>query len=260
MKFIQISDVHIAAAGEQLYGLFPEERLQLCIRDINEQHGDAEFAIITGDLAHRGEARAYQRLTELLAELRMPVHLLIGNHDSREGFQAAFPSAPRDDHGFVQFCVETPVGRFIALDTNQPGAHYGRLCERRQAWLEARLGECAGRAAYLFMHHAPMHVGLREMDVISLRDGERLAEIVTAAGNVRHIFFGHLHRPLSGSWHGVPFNTMPATSHQVALDFELEHVVPGSHEPPAYAVVFVSPAGTLVHLRNFLDTTATFNL
>jgi len=260
MKFIQISDIHLVAPGERLYGLDPRERFERCIADINDQHADAELVVITGDLTQQGDERAYRLLGELLGQLKMPVHLLIGNHDHRQRFQKAFPAAAKDPNGFVQFSLETPAGRFIGLDTNEPGTHKGRLCRQRLDWLDARLQEAAGQPAYLFMHHAPLAVGLREMDVIALQDSHLLADIMTARGNVRHIFIGHLHRSLSGSWLGVPFSTLPGTNHQVALDFVVEHVVPGSHEPPAYSVVFASPEATLVHLRNFIDETATFNL
>jgi hypothetical protein len=87
-----------------------------------------------------------------------------------------------------------------------------------------------------------------------------LAEVLLEHGNVCHIFFGHLHRSLSGSWRGIPFSNLPGTNHQVALDFVVEDEVPGSHEPPAYAVIFAYADSTLVHLRNFTDRTATFNL
>jgi 3',5'-cyclic AMP phosphodiesterase CpdA len=260
MKFVQISDIHLVAPGGLVYGLDPKERLESCIEDINSQHPDADFAVITGDLTQRGEERAYRLLDDLLKRLNMPVHLLIGNHDDRRRFQTVFPLAAKDPNGFVQFSLDTPVGRFIGLDTNDPAGHYGTLCQQRLDWLDARLGEAAGRATYLLMHHAPLSVGLREMDRIALQDSQRFGDIITSRGNVRHIFFGHLHRSLSGSWHGVPFSSLPGTNHQVALDFVVDHVVPGSHEPPAYAVAFVSPDATLVHLRNFADRTATFNL
>jgi 3',5'-cyclic AMP phosphodiesterase CpdA len=260
MKFILISDTHLVAPGNLLYGLDPAERLRSCVADIVDQHPDAAFVVIAGDLAHRGEPMAYESLRALLAPLKMPVHLLIGNHDDRACFQAAFPEAASDEYGFVQFSIETPAGRFIGLDTNEPGAHYGRLCSRRLGWLADRLHEADARPVYLFMHHAPFAVGLRKMDSISLRDNELLSEVLLEHGNVRHIFFGHLHRSLSGSWHGIPFSNLPGTSHQVALDFVVEDEVPGSHEPPAYAVVFAYADSTLVHLRNFTDRTATFNL
>lgn len=260
MKFLQISDVHMVPEGETLYGLDPAERLAACIDDINLHHEDAEFAIITGDLAHTGDPRAYRRLRDLLGALKVPHHLLIGNHDDRARFRATFPDHPVDPNGFVQFRHDASFGRILALDTNVPGAHHGSLCEHRRAWLSAELDAAGDRPVYLFMHHPPLHVGLRKMDTISLRESSEMAEIVRGRANVRHLFFGHLHRSLSGSWNGLPFSNLPGTSHQVELDFVIEDAVPGSHEPPAYAVVFARPDATLVHLRNFLDRTNTFLL
>ena len=65
---------------------------------------------------------------------------------------------------------------------------------------------------------------------------------------------------LAGSWRGIPISTMHSTCHQVALDFVMEGVVPGSHEPPAYAVVRADADQTIVHSHAFLDQTNTFML
>jgi 3',5'-cyclic-AMP phosphodiesterase len=260
MKFLQVSDIHMVPEGEVLYGLDPAKRLMACIDDINRHHADAELVVITGDLAHTGDPRAYARLRGLLAALAVPYKLLIGNHDNRERFKQAFPEAERNGDGFVQFGVDTRCGRFVCLDTNASGEHFGMLCDKRLAWLSAELARHKGKPIYVFMHHPPFHVGLKKMDTISLREGEALGTLLDAAGSVRHLFFGHLHRSLSGSWRGIPFANLPSTNHQVALDFILEDDVPGSHEAPAYSVIFAEPRTTLVHLRAFLDDTATFVL
>jgi hypothetical protein len=77
---------------------------------------------------------------------------------------------------------------------------------------------------------------------------------------VQHLFFGHVHRPISGSWQGIPFSSLRATNHQVALDLHGSRAVPGSFEPPAYAVVLVDRHLTLVHNHDFLDASARFDL
>lgn len=260
MKFLHVTDLHIRAPGEILYGLNPAERLRACIASINALHGDAEFAVFTGDLTDAGQIEAYQSLQEMLAELPMPYHLLLGNHDNRLNFQQVFQDSPRDANGFVQFTIETAIGRFVCLDTNVPGESYGHLCEKRLGWLEDELESARGTPVYLFMHHPPFEVGIRRMDTIPLRDTQRLAELARANGNIRHLFFGHLHRPLGGSWHGIPFTSLRGTNHQVALDFVIEHKVPGSHEPPAYGIVFARDGLTVVHAHDFLDPTNTFLL
>ena len=71
--------------------------------------------------------------------------------------------------------------------------------------------------------------------------------------NIKHIFFGHVHRPVSGSWLGIPYSTLRGTSHQTPLDFEAVDVVPKSHEPPAYAIVFLTEDQTTVHFHDYLD-------
>ena len=78
--------------------------------------------------------------------------------------------------------------------------------------------------------------------------------ILEAHGNVRHVFAGHVHRPVSGSWRGLPFSALRGTNQQTALQFSDRFV--GSLEPPAYAVIFVDEDGVVVHFHDFLDRTA----
>ena len=108
---------------------------------------------------------------------------------------------------------------------------------------------------YLFMHHPPFSVGLPCVDRLGLgTDGKRLAEVVVPHANIRHLFFGHVHRPVTGSWRGIPYSTMRGTNHQVPFDFDAVEVVPKSHEQPAYAVVFLEEHQTTVHFHDYLDT------
>ena len=260
MKFLHVSDLHMVAANAVLYGLNPQERLRACVAHINRYHADAECAVITGDLTQAGDPQAYALVKSILSDLSMPFHLMIGNHDDRDNFKAAFPDALTDPNGFIQFTLTTDIGLFVCLDTHEPGQPHGTLCSRRLAWLEAQLAAADGRPVYLFIHHPPFKVGLRRMDEIRLLDSEAFADIVVGRPNIKHLFFGHLHRPLSGAWRGIPFSNVLGTNHQVELDFVKEGKVPGSHEPPAYGVVFAETDFTLVHLHNFLDQTATFNL
>lgn len=261
MKFIHVTDTHLVPPGQTLYGLDPLARLDSCIADINANHADAACCVITGDLTHWGAPEAYAALRGALAKLAIPHHLLLGNHDDRGNFRRHFPDTPRDADGFVQTAFDTPAGRFVFLDTNEPGVSHGVFCAKRRAWLAARLAEDAEAPVLLFMHHPPFAVGIKRMDEISLHDPEPFAAVVAPhARRIRHLFFGHLHRPICGSWRGIPFSTMRATSHQVALDFRRVGAVPGSHEPPAYAVVLAEPDRVVVHFHDFLDRTNTFDL
>jgi len=265
MDFIHLTDLHILPPGETNYGLDPAERLRQAVASIAERHGPhgaipAEFAIVTGDLTHHGQPAAYALLREILDGLPMPVHLMLGNHDERPAFRKAFPEAAVDPAGFVQQAIETDAGRFLLLDTKIEGTHAGALCPARLGWLEAALARDEA-PLFLFLHHPPFPVGIARMDRIPLQDSDALwAVLQPHRARIRHLFHGHLHRPLGGSWHGIPFTSLRGTAHQVALDLSERETVPGSHEPPAYALVRVTDDAVVVHTHDFLDQTATYDL
>jgi 3',5'-cyclic AMP phosphodiesterase CpdA len=264
--FLHLTDLHVTPHGAPpLYGLDPGERLAAAVADIARRHAPgteapAAFAVVTGDLTHHGEPDAYARLRGILAGLPCPAHLLLGNHDERSAFRTAFPDAPADDHGFVQQAVSTRAGTFVMLDTKIPGTHAGGLCRARLDWLAARL-DADDAPVFLFLHHPPYRVGITAMDSIPLRDADALWEVLSPyRARIRHIFHGHLHRPIAGSWRGIPASSLRGLSHQVGLDFTQRATTPGSHEPPAYAVVRATANEVVVHSHDFLDGTATFDL
>lgn len=264
MKFIHLTDTHQVRRGTELYGLDPRARLDAAVASIAAEHPDAAFVAVTGDLAHWGEPDAYVALREGLAPLPMPVHLLIGNHDDRGAFRAAFPQTPVDAEGFVQYAFDAGEIRVVALDTNEPGVAWGVFCERRAAWLADTLAQAHrdDRPVHLMLHHPPFEVGIGPMDRLSLREPGPLIEALRPwQASVRHLYFGHLHRPIAGSWRGLPFSTVRATSHQVALVLGgSTDRIPGSHEPAQYGVVLAGRDTTVVHLHDFADGSARFEL
>ncbi len=253
MKILQVTDTHLLESGGRIHGLDPAARLDSCVAHINAHHADARFCIVSGDLTDDGRPAAYRALKRVLDGLAVPYHLMVGNHDDRAALLAVFPESPRDADGFVQYALETPAGRVLVLDTVEPGSPGGSFCPRRGVWLADQLAAAAGGPVYLFMHHPPFSVGLPAMDRIRLTDSAHFLAAIDGRANVRHIFFGHVHRPVSGSWRGIAFSALPSTVHQVALDLETVSPVPKTREPPAYGVILLEPEQTLVHVSAFLE-------
>jgi 3',5'-cyclic-AMP phosphodiesterase len=253
VRLVQISDLHMVPAGQRLHGLDPSERVRKCVANINLHAGDAQLCVATGDLADRGETDAYQVVRECLDELKMPYCLMVGNHDHREHFVKAFPEVPTDSNGFVQYARHFGDAVLLMLDTLQPGTHAGHYCEQRCMWLADELDKWQHHRVYLFMHHPPFPIGLPGLDVIRLLESDGLEDVLRNAPQVRHIFFGHVHRPVSGCWHGVPFSALPATHHQVALDFAEPPFIVYSHERPGYGLIDIDAEQTVVHVQDFTD-------
>ncbi len=257
MKIIQVTDLHLVAPGERLHGLDPLGRLDAALADIAAHHGDAALVVFSGDLADAGAPAAYEALRDRLARFPVPVRLMLGNHDDRAAFRAVFPEVPVE-HGFVQTVVDTGEGRLILLDTLDQGAVPGRLCDDRLAWLDARLAEAAGRPVYIFLHHPPFRLHMPVLDAVRLLDDQAFLAACRRHGDIRHVFAGHVHRPVTGSWQGLTFSALRGTNHQSSFDFTTGQGAT-IEEPPAYAVILIDAAGVVVHFHDFpvrLDATA----
>jgi len=256
MKLIQVTDLHLLRPGLGIFGIDPKARLEACIEDINRHHGDAALCIFTGDLTDRGEPEAFALLREVLATLKPPYRLMLGNHDDRPNFLAAFPESERDGAGFVQSRISLKGRELLLLDTHEPGQGAGTYCPARCAWLSQALAAAEERPVYIFMHHPPFDIGVPSLDRIKLSHGKEFAAVVAEAGNLAHIFFGHVHRPVSGSWMGIPFSALRSTAHQVAFDLEAADKVPYSEAAPQYGVIMTDEQQTTVHLHDFLTDVA----
>lgn len=253
MKVIQISDPHLMTPGGLLYGSNPLSRLEACLADIGSNHADADLVVISGDLTNDGERAAYAALRERLAGFGPPCRLMLGNHDDRALFLEMFPEAAAE-RGFVQTVVDSREGRLILLDTLDSGHVEGKLCAARLDWLDERLQEARDRPVFLFMHHPPFRIHIPELDRVRLADADALHAVLLRHGNVRHIFAGHVHRLVAGSWRGIPVSTLRSTNHQTALDFSQSWRL--GHEPPAYAAILIDADGVIVHFHDFLDSAA----
>ena len=256
MKIIQVTDLHLVKPGETLCGLDPLARLQACVADINENHGDAELVIFTGDLSDTGDEVTYRVLAHELTKLLSPFRLMLGNHDDRNAFLNVFDTVRVED-GFVQGVEDTREGRLIMLDTLIPGRPEGRLDEARLYWLQQRLLEVRNRPVFLFSHHPPFPIYMPLLDRMGIIEADELYALLKEHGNVRHIFAGHAHRPIAGSWRGIPISVLRGTNHQSALDFDPDRIAV-THEPPAYAVIFIDKDSVVAHFHDFLDRTAAY--
>jgi 3',5'-cyclic AMP phosphodiesterase CpdA len=254
MKFIHLTDIHLKAPGTMLCNADPVANLDRVLRDITQWHADAEFCVISGDLADEGEPEAYHWLQYRLQEFPLPCFLMLGNHDIRDSFLEVFADHPRDSSGFVQHSHAAAGAKFIFLDTltGGPDVHDGELCPDRLAWLTAELEQAGETPVFLFLHHPPFDISLPYVDEIKLRQPEAFYEVLQKGQNIRHIFYGHVHRMTYVNWRGYAFTSLPSTNHQIPLVPERassEYSV----EPMAYGVVQVTDDQITVHFDAYLD-------
>ena len=250
MKFIHLTDLHLVPPGQTLWGLNPFERLEKCLHDMWTYHSDAAFCAISGDLAECGDMGTYSALKKRLESFPMVTHLMVGNHDLRENFLKAFGGG--DSSGFVQNHVTLGGSHFLFLDTLKGAPSSAGLYDvPRRKWLLDKLAKASGSPVYIFMHHPPFNIHHDLMDLIPLEDGEGFGDLLSAH-KVRHIFFGHVHRTISGQWRGISYSALPGLNHQIPLVGGSVSTI-YSDEPPMYAVVHLEGDQITVHSDPFLN-------
>lgn len=250
MKLIQLTDIHLTTPGQTIGGRDPNANFQRAMDHALTHHPDAEALIITGDLSDWGERADYLRLRALLAERHLPVHLCIGNHDDRATFLEVFPDLA-DENGFIQQSVALSGGTALLLDTWGPETHAGHFCQTRAEWLESQLSGSDG-PVWIFMHHNPIPTHIVPVDLIMLLDADRLGRVIARhRDRIRHLFFGHCHLPISGSFHGVPVTSCRGTNHAGWANFAETTLLSAADLPEAYSVIIATASSVTVHMVEY---------
>lgn len=163
-----------------------ETLLRKAIADLNAAK-DLDFVVLGGDLLAQADALSLDRARAILADLRAPYYMVLGEHDGAPP-QAA-PASPASaagpspaagplpavvsrsalvwafqGHGFAgneaYWTHEVMPGLvLVGLDTVQPGRRGGYVDARQLEWLDRTLTAVAGKAVIVVAHHGlmPLH-------------------------------------------------------------------------------------------------------
>ncbi len=250
MKLLQFTDIHLTKPGQTIGGREPNQNFSKALQHAMQLHSDAEAVFITGDLSDWGDVDDYKRLRKAIKTLPMPVYLCIGNHDDRPTFLKEFPDLIGEG-GFVQSVVPLSMGHAILLDTWGPESHAGHFCVSRANWLTKQLEELEG-PIWIFMHHNPVPTQVKPMDEIMLLDADLFGDTIRPYKNkISHIFHGHCHLPLSGTFHGIPFFAPRGTNHAGWPDFAATRLLSAADLSEAYAVIFADQENTMIQMVEY---------
>lgn len=225
MFIVQISDLHIVEPGKKTYGVAPmAENLGRCVEHINGMEPRPDLVLVTGDIADSATLEQTQHAADLLRGLRQPYYVIPGNHDDRDVLWQVFGNGaiPERANGFLNYVIETPKLRLIALDSVKTGESGGEICAQRIEWLISQLGRGGDKPTVLFMHHPPCNFGVAETDHDGFVGADRLAGVVSQNPKIKGIFCGHIHLAAHSPWAGTVVSTAPSMGMQLFPDFRLE--------------------------------------
>lgn len=253
-RWALLSDTHIAADPAKVQGVTNvTDKLRATIAELAARATVAELAaretrpaglIVNGDCAlDIGVPGDYTQFLELLkpiAELKVPMHFTMGNHDHRENFWAALSdqaALPRPVEGKQISVIETPHANWFLLDSlEKTKSTPGVLGEAQRSWLAKALDERASKPALLMVHHNP--IAYDPGKAAGLTDAEELFGVVMPRKHVKAVFFGHTHRWELTQREGLHLVNLPA----VAYPF-------GANQPTGWVDCQLAKEGMKLELR-----------
>jgi 3',5'-cyclic AMP phosphodiesterase CpdA len=252
MTLVQLSDPHLRVGARDRESA---EALEVAVRSILALDPVPEAVLVTGDIADTGAAGEYERARTLLGALHMPVYVLPGNHDDRDGLRAHF-EVPGDG-AFIQYAFRCAGVRVVACDSTVPGQDGASLDGGRLDWLAAELAADTETPTVVAMHHPPLTIGLPVLDAIAVNGSDRtgLAKVLAGAPQVRRLVTGHVHRTAVGVLGGCGVLACTSSYEQAKLELgasELTFV----NEPPAFAVHVLLDGQLISHIQPIRRTTS----
>lgn len=197
-RFALMGDTHIAGDRAKIMrGVNLAEHLTKASTQIAAMKPLPAAAAVVGDCALLdGQADDYAVLSELLTPIReagAPVHLVLGNHDSRERCWASIEPESGQDKVVADRHItvaKSPHANWFMLDSlDIVNKSPGKLGDAQLKWLDTALGKHADKPALIVTHHNPIF----GKGGSGLTDTTALYEVLLSHENVKAHFFGHTH-------------------------------------------------------------------
>ncbi len=213
------SDTHIAADRAQIArNTNMAANLTAVSTDLLALPERPADVFVAGDCAwNSGEPGDYATFASLLEPLRrerLPIHLLLGNHDNRERFWNAFAQEKKARRPLADqqaALVKTPRVNWFLLDSLAKTLYTRGVAGFEQLnWLAKSLDENRDTAAVVLIHHNP-DAGEKS---IGLEDTEDLFKVIRLRTQVKACVFGHTHNwSVTQDPSGIHLVNLPPTAY-----------------------------------------------
>lgn len=187
-RFAFLSDTHIGSPDGKA-----EEDLRRTVADINAMN-DIAFVVITGDITELGTDDEIRRAKQLFDELKVPYHIIPGNHDT--GWSESGGLSFSTIFGNDKFSFEYAGIRFLGCASGP----YVRMSDGHVPrgainWLDKELSKLKPGQPLVFLNHYPIDNGLDNWYEIT----DRLRKHNTLA-----VLCGHGHANKAMNFEDIP--------------------------------------------------------
>lgn len=212
MKVIQISDTHLFANDtDNIYGVQSNIKFNEVVeRMLYQDYHDTNMIFLTGDISQDETVQSYQKITDKLSNLNIPIYWIPGNHDNIHQMESVFSNTKN----FISTRhLILPNWHFIFLNTKLNGADEGYLARSELENLKEELTLTDDKNVTIIMHHHPEKIGTPLIDNFILKNREKFWEIVNKK-IVKLIICGHVHGDYCFKHNNTMIEASPATCFQ----------------------------------------------
>lgn len=237
IHLLQITDCHVHNERDRLLsGVNTYNSLAQVIDGILASGQAADLALVTGDLTHEGDERAYHLLQEQLHRLPMPFFWLPGNHDHLAPMTSTAVNAHQQSKQLL-----TQNWQILLLDTHIEDQVAGAVSQSELSWLATALLEHPDRYAAIFMHHPLLPVGCDWLDPQRIANAEQLLTLFDNTPQLRLVCNGHVHQENDQQRQHYRLLSTPST----CIQFKRNSVDYAEDDfPPGYRRFVMHPDGS----------------
>jgi len=203
VRFALLSDTHIPSSPDVVArDVNMTSNLKQVIHEILRREQKPAGVLINGDCAYlKGLPEDYANFAQCvkpLLDARLPLHLTMGNHDSRENLYTALQSQRPEKpllEGRHLSILETPVVNLFLLDTlTVTNVVTGEVGPEQMAWLAKELDARSGKPAVVIAHHTPQFKAPETGKPWSgIADTSEFMTLLASKKQVKAFVYGHSH-------------------------------------------------------------------
>ena len=230
MLIAQVSDIHASPENDYLL------RFDRVLTWLTHLRPDA--LVLTGDLTDGHWQEGYKQIAARLSQQSYPSFVLPGNSDDRCLMRSVWGEknwASDTPEKNLHFSHDFGSLRLTGLDSTVNTHNYGSMTDHL-GWLDKQLSRAESLPSLLFIHHHVFKSGIPTLDESMCRGLNKLEELIERTpARVLAICAGHVHRPVAGTFAGVPAYICGSVCPANPVWFGTENIPPVG-EPPALMI------------------------
>lgn len=252
LTFVHISDTHIYEDDHAVFELCPDPpnlQARRLVEQIMQLPFEIDFVLHTGDVVWDPTVANYEKAKEILSELTVPIHYIVGNHDHPQMLQSQLLNISNVDTDAFFYYEQMIKGiHLIGLDGNREDDEASAaLPDEQLQWLEQTCAKDEAPLIIAIHHHPfPEPTGSPILDgKMNLTNSSALHNILKQfAPRIRGVFHGHIHQSTTVTIDGITYHGCAASSFHLKGDPSVKGIEVDPQGVPEFSVVRIQDGQT----------------